>query len=123
MRIHHGMLGKYPAHGDGRIRSYLANEELGARAATIHENVLNPGAVVPLHLHEVEEVIVCLEGQAECALEGQPPQAYAAGSVLIIPPGTRHTIRNTGTVPMRQICFMPARSAKTQWMEPEGRLE
>ena len=47
MRVHHGMLGKSPTHGDGRSRSYLANEELGARATTVHENVLSPGAVVP----------------------------------------------------------------------------
>ena len=123
MRVHHNMFGKGSGHSDGRSRSYLANEELGAKAATVHENVLNPGAIVPLHVHEVEEVIVCLEGQAECALEGQPPLAYAVGSVLIIPPGTRHTIRNTGTGPMRQICFMSAHSAKTQWIEPEGRVD
>jgi len=85
MPIYHQMLGKLPTNTD-RIRNYLADEDLGAKQCSAHENVLKPGAEVPSHLHGVEEIIVCLEGVGECSFPNQPPARYYAGSVVIIPP-------------------------------------
>ena len=119
MPIHHQMLGKVPTDTD-RIRNHLADEDLGARHCSAHENVLRPGAEVPAHLHGVEEVIVCLEGEGECTFAGQPPARYCAGSVVIIPPHTPHVLRNSGNSMLRQVCFFAGNPTNTQWIEAQG---
>src|SRR5258706_6629330 len=119
MPIHHHLLGKVPTETD-RIRNYFADEDLGAKHCSAHENVLKPGAEVPAHLHDVEEVIVCLEGKGQCTLgEGEPAQ-YEAGSVIIIPPNTPHILRNIGQTNLRQICFLAGNPTNTRWVKPEG---
>jgi len=119
MPIHHHLLGKSPTDTE-RIRNYLADELLGAQHCSAHENVLKPGVEVPAHLHEVEEVIVCLEGEGECTFANQPPQRYQAGSVIIIPPRTAHILRNVGPSNLRQICFFAGNPTNTRWVQAEG---
>ncbi len=119
MPIHHGMLGKVPTETE-RIRNYLADEALGAKECSAHENVLKPDAVVPCHQHGVEEVIVCLEGEGECTFPNQEPAKYFAGSVVIIPPNTPHVLRNAGAGLLRQICFFAGNPTHTRWVELEG---
>src|SRR5690348_7382033 len=108
---------KAPATPNGRVRNYLANRELGAAVSTIHENIVNPGGVIPWHAHPVEEIIVVLEGSGvyETA-EGAEP--YGPGDVLIIPAGVDHLLRNAGDVPIKQLCFFPGDSATT-WTDKE----
>ena len=119
MPIHHHLLGKSPTDTD-RIRNYLADEGLGAQHCSAHENVLKPGAEVPAHLHEVEEVIVCLEGEGECTFANRQPERYQGGSVVIIPPNTPHILRNVGRTKLRQICFFAGNPTNTRWVQPEG---
>jgi quercetin dioxygenase-like cupin family protein len=117
MPVHHFLLGKNPTDTD-RIRNYLADEELGAQQCSAHENVLKPGAEVPGHLHGVEEVIVCLEGQGTCTFPNEAPAPYQAGSGVIIPPNTPHVLRNTSL--LRQICFFPGNPTHTEWVASQG---
>lgn len=119
MPIHHAMLGTLPSTTE-RTFTALATPALGTSACSVHENILNVGAVVPLHRHPIEEVIVCLSGEGECTFEGQEPQAFCAGSVLIIPPGTAHTLRNVGAGRLHQLAILAGREPGTQWLEPEG---
>ena len=122
MPIHHNLHGKSPVQTE-RIRNYLADEELGAQQCSAHENVLKPGVKVPSHMHGVEEVIVCLEGEGECTFANQPPARYQAGSVIIIPPNTAHVLRNVGTVNLRQICFFAGNPTDTRWVASEGSVQ
>ena len=122
MPIDHHLLGKSPVETD-RIRNYLADEELGAQQCSAHENVLKPGVEVPAHMHEVEEVIVCLEGEGERTFANQPATRYQAGSVIIIPPNTAHVLRNVGTANLRQICFFAGNLTKTRWVGSEGSVQ
>jgi len=94
--IHHNMLGAAPV-ATQRVFVPIAGQSLGASALAEFENVLVPGAVMPLHFHAVEEPPGCLAGEAECSFDGGPPEPYRAGSVVIIPANTPHTIRNTGS--------------------------
>ena len=48
MPIHHQMLGAVPTDTERTIVA-LASEALGARSCSVHENVLNPDAIVPWH--------------------------------------------------------------------------
>lgn len=119
MPIYHNQLETVP-DGTERVLRPIANEALGAACGSVHENVVIAGATVPTHQHAVVEIIVCLSGTAECSFNGGAPEEYRSGSVLIIPPNTPHTIRNTGTELLRQLAFFPSGSMQTEWLEPQG---
>lgn len=119
MPIHHNMLGAIPTDTE-RTFVALANEELGALSCSVHENILNPNAVVPWHQHAVEEIIVCLSGVGECTFEGAAPEQYRGGSVLVIPANMPHSLRNVGADRLCQLAILGGVSPGTQWLEPEG---
>jgi quercetin dioxygenase-like cupin family protein len=122
MPIHHNMLGNKPTTTE-RILFPIADQSLGTSSSLVYENVLNPGAEVPLHQHPVEEVIVCTEGIAECSIGGGTWEKYGVGSVLVIPAGTPHTLRNTGSGLLRQLAFMPSGTNQTKWLAEKGSVE
>lgn len=118
MPILRQMLGRSPDGPNSRVRNFIANARLGTMALTIHENVISPGVVVPWHTHATEEVIVVLSGEGECRTEDST-HAYGAGDVLIFPAGVKHSIRNPGTVLLRQLCIFPV-DPVTQQLEAES---
>jgi len=118
MPILRQMLGGSPSGPKARVRNFIANARLGTQSTVIHENLINPGVVVPFHVHSTEEVIVVLAGEGECRTENAT-EHYAAGDVLILRAGTKHSIRNPGTTLLRQLCIFPANPA-TQQLETEG---
>jgi quercetin dioxygenase-like cupin family protein len=105
------VLGKIPSGPKARVRNFIANRKLGTQS-DIHENVISPGVVLPWHYHETEEVIVVLEGNGECRTEAGT-ENYSAGDVIIIPPRIKHSLRNSGSKLIRQICFFPNDPATT----------
>ena len=122
MPVHHNMLGRTPTTTE-RILFPIADQAMGTQACLVYENVLNPGALVPLHQHPYEEVIVCTAGVAECSIDHGPWERYEAGSVLVIPPNTWHSLRNVGSDLMRQLAIMPSGVNETQWLEHKGSIE
>ena len=119
MPIHHNMTGSIPS-GTERTFIALADERHGAQTCSVHENVILANAVVPWHLHAVEEIIVCLAGNGECTFEGAAPESYQAGSVLIIPANTPHTLKNLGPDRLYQLAVFGGVPPGTMWIEPEG---
>lgn len=119
MPIHHNMLGKIPTDPSGELRNYLSSPDLGSKGTLAHENVLEPGAIVKMHKHAVEEVVVCVEGEGECRFQDGRTENYRKGSVLILPAGDPHTLRNVGKGLLRQICFFPATSSQATWIEDD----
>lgn len=103
---------------DGRVRHWLLDREKGAASASIFENVIPAGGTIPAHRHEVEELIVCLEGRGEWTMDGQAFEYYA-GCVAQIPPGTTHSMRNTGEGPLRQLAFFPDAEPAFHWLKNE----
>jgi len=117
--IHHNMLGSIPTATE-RTFVAVADATLGTRTLSVHENVLNPGAVAPWHEHEVEEVIICISGLGECTFQGCAAEPYRAGSVLIIPPQTLHTLRNIGPERLIQFAILGGASPGTKWLDTDG---
>ena len=116
MAILRAILGKVPSGPKSRVRNFIANKALGTQS-DIHENVISPGVIVPWHFHETEEVIVVLEGNGECRTnEGM--EHYSAGDIIILPPRVQHSLRNSGTTLLRQICFFPT-DPGTKFLEEE----
>jgi quercetin dioxygenase-like cupin family protein len=119
MPIHHDMLGSVPTDTE-RTFVPLADDTLGATSCSVFENVLNPGALVPWHTHAVEEIIVCTSGVGEFTLQDCAPEPYRAGSVLIIPAKTLHSLRNVGPERLCQFAIFGGASPGTEWRESEG---
>lgn len=51
-------------------------------------------------LHDVDELVLLLEGDCQIEMEGRTLRLHA-GDELTIPAGTRHTVRNCGGGPAR----------------------
>jgi len=111
------LLGKTPSGPKSRVRNFIANKALGTERCDVHENVLSPGVTIPWHFHATEEVIVVLEGEGECRTD-EGCDFYHAGDVIILPARMKHSLRNSGRVPIRQLCFFPD-DPGTQFLEGE----
>ncbi len=66
------------------------------------------GVFVPhLHLHQSERIVL-LEGELTVVVNGVP-RRLRAGESLVLPPTTRHTLDNTGTIEaVADVTFTPA---------------
>ena len=72
---------------------------------SLHQSMQVAGAP-PVQIHNIQhsEFVLLSEGEVEFAHEVQGKvvvEHASAGSVLYIPPGTRHAVHNSGTVPAR----------------------
>ena len=62
-----------------------------------------PGATAGWHTHPGDEIDYVLEGEGELLIAGQPPRKVAAGDAFVIPAGTVHNARNSGSAPVKVI--------------------
>ncbi len=64
---------------------------------------LRPGEEIGEEVHDgVDQVLAFVEGEGEAVLEGQR-QPVRAGSVVVVPGGTRHNFVNTGGSPLKLV--------------------
>jgi mannose-6-phosphate isomerase-like protein (cupin superfamily) len=86
------------------IRELLAHRNSAIRQQSLAEARLGPGRSTTPHHHAVtEEIYYILAGQADMTL-GQETRPVGPGDAIAIPPGIRHTIRNTGTDELVFLC-------------------
>ncbi len=88
----------------------LVNAGTGSTALTVLVNVLGDGESVPEHVHDVEEVLIVVEGSCQVS-SGDELYAARAGDAVIVPPGTVHGILHTGSAPTRVIAAIASASA------------
>ena len=91
--------------------SMVVNREVGASSLSVWVTCHAPGESVPLHTHQVEEVLTFLEGEG-VATVGDATIAIRADMSIVVPPGTPHGYRNTGAGPLRIIITMPDADAR-----------
>jgi quercetin dioxygenase-like cupin family protein len=72
-----------------------------AREAVVARVEIAPGILAGRHTHPGDEISYVLEGQGQLLIDGAPPRDIKAGDAFVIPAGTIHDARNTGTVPMK----------------------
>ena len=76
----------------------------GVAAHSLAEASLEPGQATDRHYHgRTEETYYLVEGQGLMELDGETAEVVA-GDAILIPPGSRHQIRNTGDGPLRLLC-------------------
>ena len=78
----------------------LVLAERGSQTLTTGLSTFQPGAVIPLHTHNVEEAITILEGEAIAIIDGQefPVRPF---DTTFVPPGVPHHFRNESGGVMR----------------------
>ena len=76
----------------------------GAAAHSLAEASLARGQATERHYHaRTEETYYLVEGRGLMEVDGETAEV-AAGDAILIPPGSRHQIRNTGEGPLRLLC-------------------
>ncbi|MGB8852173.1 MAG: cupin domain-containing protein [Pirellulales bacterium] len=86
------------------IRELMAHRNSAVRNQSLAEARLAPGAATTPHHHKVtEEIYYILTGTAAMTL-GTETRPVGPGDAIAIPPGLRHTIRNTGSEELVFLC-------------------
>ena len=86
------------------IRELLAHRNSAIRKQSLAEARLAPGRATTPHHHAItEEIYYILSGAAEMTLGGET-RPVGPGDAIAIPPGERHTIRNTGPDELVFLC-------------------
>lgn len=73
----------------------LAGTEHGVTSLFVSELVMEEGASIPLHTHLVEEAFVVTEGALTVQV-GEETIVAETESVVRVPPGVPHAVRNPG---------------------------
>src|SRR5262249_47434771 len=63
---------------------------------------LPPGSVVPAHVHDDDQINVVLSGTVGATIDDRELR-LEAGSVLLLPRGLPHSLRNLGDEPARML--------------------
>jgi quercetin dioxygenase-like cupin family protein len=95
----------------------------GAQSLCVMEQWCEPGAGAPTHTHfDVEEVISVLDGVAEVWIDGETSRV-AAGSSIVLPPGSFHGFRNDGGTELHTLAvFASARPLVAYEGDPDTLL-
>ena len=85
---------------------WLLHEGEGAknfamRIVSVYENGL-----IPLHTHEYEHEVFCLEGEGEMLFEGER-KAFRTGQFMLVPPDIKHGFSNEKKETLRFLCLIP----------------
>ncbi len=93
------------------IREILSPENSGLKRQSLAEATLPPGGATAEHIHPAaEEIYFILKGNAEMRV-AEKTANVRAGDAIVLPPGTRHQIVNTGDSDLIFLCIcVPAYS-------------
>jgi quercetin dioxygenase-like cupin family protein len=80
----------------------LIGTEHGISSFYVAEIVFEPGAAIPLHTHLVEEAFMVAEGELAMRM-GDEEIVARAESVVSVPAGVPHAVRNAGPAPARAL--------------------
>jgi succinate-semialdehyde dehydrogenase/glutarate-semialdehyde dehydrogenase len=78
----------------------LMNAARGSKGVSTGMTIMEPGAGLPLHFHDTEECITCVEGIASCEIDGEQLVLQPFDHVWISE-GAHHRFWNEGASPMR----------------------
>jgi quercetin dioxygenase-like cupin family protein len=106
----------------GGLFTFKVTSDESDGALTAIETFVVPQEGPPLHVHDQDEVIYCLEGSMRVKL-GDTVRGAPAGSFVFIPRGTPHTWQNVGVGPLRFFAtIVPATTAFEEFFKRYARL-
>ena len=83
-----------------RENTYFRQEILTNEHSQVVLMSVEPGDDVGEETHDVDQVLVFVEGEGQSVLDGERGRV-AAGSLVSVPAGTLHNFVNTGPVPLK----------------------
>jgi succinate-semialdehyde dehydrogenase/glutarate-semialdehyde dehydrogenase len=89
----------------------LVDRANGSAALTVLINTFASDEAVPVHTHQVEEVLLVTAGECTVSVDGRP-QAAGTGDAVIIKPGTRHGISHHSDQPCQVIAVLASPDAQ-----------
>jgi len=92
-----------PSSGIQRTVVQKGDVSVPGREAVVATVEVAPGVLAGRHTHPGDEVSYVMEGEGELLIDGQPPRKLKPGDAFILPAGTIHDARNTGSVPMKLV--------------------
>ena len=102
--IHHSDTIPFTTVDGSTIRELLAHRTSGIRNQSLAEARLPPGtSTIPHHHKKTEEIYYILSGTASMTIDDDV-RSVTSGDAIAIPPGQRHTIKNTGTEELIFLC-------------------
>ena len=82
------------------------------REALIVKVELAPGASAGRHTHPGEEISYVESGEGEILMEGKAPLKVKSGDGFVIPGGTKHDAKNTGSEPLKLVAVYVVEKGK-----------
>ena len=89
----------------------IVAQSTGSGACELWEQPLQPGDVIPMHYHLVEETITFATGKISVILDGDTYEINAdlnGTSSILLPSRLHHEIRNIGDKAASMLAFFPA---------------
>lgn len=105
MQISHlAELSSFITADGSRIREIAGPSWTAARHQSLAEATVGPGEETHEHYHpKAEELYYFVSGSGRMRL-AEDESEIGAGDCVVIPPGTPHKLRNTGTEPLVLLC-------------------
>lgn len=87
-----------PLNRRGGQKSYLLLKrgQFGSQNLAVTWVDCKPGGEQQMHVHETEEQVYIIVGGQGLMKTGDETQEVSTGTLIFVPPGTAHAIRNTG---------------------------
>lgn len=83
----------------------MVGAEQGSRTLVSGFATFEPGAALPLHTHNVEEVVTVLDGEAECEVDGQVRRLWPYDTTFVRP-DVPHRFRNVSSTSSLRIMWV-----------------
>jgi quercetin dioxygenase-like cupin family protein len=107
--IHYEQIEAAPVDMQGavgcRVRCLVGPDD-NAPSFTMRQFEVAPGGNTPKHAHPYEHEMFVLEGSG-VAFDGEAERPLRPGTVVYVPPGQAHQMRNTGAGPLKFLCLIP----------------
>jgi quercetin dioxygenase-like cupin family protein len=92
----------------------VATYESGTTATAVWRNWAGPGQEVRPHRHDVEEVILVVQGRMRATLDGEV-HMLDEGDALVVPPMVVHGFANPGPGDLAIVASFPSPAPQTLW--------
>ncbi len=102
-----------------RIKTRVLVDGSRSESLTTWEQWIGPGGHIPVHYHEMEEVLMLLAGQIELTVADETRVVTAPANILV-PAGVVHGLKPTGDVEVHLLAMFP--SADPKIFSPDGTL-
>ena len=99
-----------PIHQVPRIKTRVLNsKEHGAQSTAVWEQWIDADGHIPLHYHDVEEVLLFLTGQVSFTADCQT-SLVSSPATVVVPAGQIHGLRPAGSSQVHLLAFFPTAS-------------